>query len=152
MMEDCLSDSDKGSRKIKVVDRRRFDESGDLRPDQPAPVARPAPQQAQPVGESPPATPDPGEPIAAQPPPAEATAEGTTSPLFMDLVAGLAQQAEILLTGAQGMPAQPAEAQRVIEYLAMLEDKTKGNLSGEEQQVLSSVVFQLRTLFVQHNA
>ena len=74
-----------------------------------------------------------------------------SSPLFMDLIAGLAQQAEILLTGAQGMPAQPAEAQRVIDYLSMLETKTKGNLSAEEKQVLSSVVFQLRTLFVQHN-
>ena len=67
----------------------------------------------------------------------------------MDLIAGLAQQAEMLMTGAQGMPAQPAEAQRVIEYLTMLESKTSGNLSAEEKQVLSNVIFQLRALYVQ---
>jgi hypothetical protein len=32
-----------------------------------------------------------------------------------------------------------------------LESKTRGNLSTEEQQVLSNVVFQLRTLYVQHS-
>jgi len=71
--------------------------------------------------------------------------------MFLDLVAGLAQQAEILMTGAEGIPAQPVEAQRVIEYLAMLESKTAGNLSGEEKQILSNVIFQLRSLFVQTN-
>ena len=71
---------------------------------------------------------------------------------FLVLVAGLAQQAEVLLTGGHGMTAQPEEAQRVIEYLAMLETKTAGNLSAEEKQVLSGVIFQLRSLFVQHNA
>jgi hypothetical protein len=65
-------------------------------------------------------------------------------------VAGLAQQAELLITGAQGLPAQPAEAQRVIEYLTMLESKTNGNLSTEEGQILSNVIFQLRALYVQH--
>ena len=49
------------------------------------------------------------------------------------------------------MPAQPAEAQRVIEYLSMLEAKTTGNLSSEEQQILSNIIFQLRALYVQHN-
>ncbi len=76
----------------------------------------------------------------------------TTSPLFMELIAGLAQQAEILLVGGQGIPAQPEEAQRVIEYLATLETKTAGNLSAEEKQVLSGVVFQLRSLYVQKKA
>ena len=59
---------------------------------------------------------------------------------------------KILITGGQGIPAQPAEAQRVIEYLAMLETKTEGNLSAEEKQILSNVVFQLRTIFVQNQA
>jgi len=70
----------------------------------------------------------------------------------MELIAGLAQQAEILLVGGQGIPAQPEEAKRVIEYLAMLETKTAGNLASEEKQVLSGVVFQLRSLYVQQKA
>jgi len=154
-----VSEPDNGPRKIKVVDRRRFDESGDLRPDRPsvatsepvsepvepaAPVAAPEPSQPAPAPE-----PTPGP--TSRRPAGEDTAQHETSPLFMDLIAGLAQQSEMLLTGAQGLPAQPAEAQRMIEYLAMLETKTSGNLSAEEERLLSGVIFQLRTLFVQHN-
>lgn len=141
-------------RKIKVVDRRHFDERGDLRPD------RPQPEPGPPVADNEPSpSPSPAErPPAAQkqdprPGPTlseEAAAATRTSPLFMELIAGLAQQAEILLVGGQGLPAQPAEAKHVIDYLGMLEEKTEGNLSTEEKQVLSNVIFQLRTLYVQH--
>lgn len=148
-----MSEPGEGSRKIKVVDRRRFDESGDLRPDRPQPArTEPAAAPPEPATEH---TPPPAEepPSAAKaPPPGEPLSAPTTSPLFMELVAGLAQQAEVLLTGGHGMTAQPEEARRVIEYLAMLETKTAGNLSAEEKQVLSGVIFQLRSLFVQHNA
>lgn len=154
-----MSESGEGTRKIKVVDRRRFDDSGDLRPDRPAPapvesvVIPDAGEQSPPEPEFRPASPPVQEPPAGPPEPGAGGADSSTtaSPLFIDLVAGLAQQAEMLLTGAQGMPAQPAEAQRVIEYLSMLEIKTAGNLSAEEKQILSNVVFQLRTLFVQNN-
>jgi len=151
-----LSESDEGSNRIKVVDRRRFDESGDLRPDRPPSPERKAtpPPLQEPAAPAPKATPAAAEAPGyetARPSAAESGGTETTSPLFLDLVAGLAQQAEILMTGGQGLPAQPAEAQRVIEILSMLESKTTGNLSAEEKQVLSSVVFQLRALYVQHN-
>ncbi len=146
-----MSEPDEGSSKIKVVDRRRFDDSGDLRPDAPKPEPKP-------VAPHPETTPEPVQPAPAAAPKPETASpapgpppQGESSPLFLDLVAGLAQQAEILMTGAEGLPAQPAEAQRVIEYLAMLESKTAGNLSGEEKQILSNVIFQLRSLFVQMN-
>jgi hypothetical protein len=47
------------------------------------------------------------------------------------------------------LPAEPDQARRMIDYLAVLESKTAGNLSPEEAEVLSSVVFQLRALFIQ---
>ena len=146
-----MSESGEGPRKIKVVDRRPFDDSGELRPERPIPEKKPEPVAPKAPPEE---TPPPAQPEARVPdqPRTESQAGNTTSPLFMDLVAGLAQQAEMLVTGAQGLPAQPAEAQRVIEYLAMLETKTTGNLSSEEMQVLSNVIFQLRALFVQHKA
>lgn len=154
-----MSESGEGPRKIKVVDRRRFDDSGDLRPDRPESVpvepavVPPDPQPSPPKPESRPASPPVQESTTGPPEPGAGGTDAApaTSPLFIDLIAGLAQQAEMLLTGAQGMPAQPAEAQRVIEYLSMLETKTAGNLSAEEKQILSNVVFQLRTLFVQNN-
>ena len=143
-MEDRVSEPDEGSRKIKVVDRRRFDDKGDVRPDLPPLKEKPAPAPSVPAGG------DDRAP-ARTPPRNEPGLDAATSPLFLDLIAGLAQQAEILMTGGQGMPAQPAEAQRVIEYLSMLENKTAGNLSAEEKQLLSNVIFQLRTMYVQQS-
>lgn len=147
-----MSEPDDGSSRIKVVDRRRFDDSGDPRPDAPKPEPKPvaphpetAPEPVQAAAAAAAPKPEAASPEPGPPP------QGESSPMFLDLVAGLAQQAEILMTGAEGIPAQPVEAQRVIEYLAMLESKTAGNLSGEEKQILSNVIFQLRSLFVQTN-
>ena len=60
----------------------------------------------------------------------------------------LAHQAAILLTEAEGRPAQPAEAKRVIDYLGMLEEKTAGNLSMDEKRFLGDVMFQLRSAYL----
>jgi hypothetical protein len=61
----------------------------------------------------------------------------------------LAQQAEFMMVGAEGLPAQPLQARRLIDYLGVLETKTKGNLSNDEAQLLSNLVYQLRTMYVQ---
>lgn len=61
----------------------------------------------------------------------------------------LASQAELLLVGAEDFPAQPAEARRMIDYLGALQEKTAGNLTKEEAQVLSTVLYQLRTFVLQ---
>ncbi len=39
-------------------------------------------------------------------------------------------------------------ARHTIEILSLLEQKTKGNLSGEEQQLLGSVLYELRMKFM----
>lgn len=146
-----MSEVGEGTGKIKVVDRRRFDQQGDLRPDRPPPDDTKPPSVVSDTVEEPIA--DDREPVSPGPeenPQAADSPTNATSPLFMDLIAGLAQQAELLMTGGQGLPAQPAEARRVIDYLTMLESKTTGNLSAEEQQILSNVVFQLRSMYVQH--
>jgi hypothetical protein len=142
-----VSEGGDGQRKIKVVDRRRFDEEGELRPDRPAPEPKPAESRREP--EQSPATPPPRNEVATDSGSAKPGSGSGSSPVFMELIAALAQQAEILISGAQGLPAQPEEAQRVIDYLSVLETKTRGNLTAEEAQVLSNVVFQLRALYVQ---
>ena len=131
--------------KIKVVDRRKFSAEGDpLEVSAPTsePAAPSAPPEVPPV-ESEVPTPEP-DPVA---PPIED--RGQPSQLFLELVTMLAGQAELLLVGAEDLPAQPAEAQRVINYLGVLEEKTAGNLTDEEAKVLSSVLYQLRTFFLQ---
>ena len=40
-------------------------------------------------------------------------------------------------------------AQQIIEILALLEEKTKGNLSAEERQVLEQALYELRMRFVE---
>jgi hypothetical protein len=138
---------------IRVVDRRRFTEDGELRPGweppEPAPpeTAEEAPAEGAPAGTPPPRS----APVDHGPSPAASAPQGATSPLFLDLVNDLAQQAALFLEGSQGFPAQPAQAQRLIDYLGVLETKTRGNLSAEESQILSNIVFQLRALFVQKN-
>ena len=136
-------------RPIKVVDRRKFTAEGDPREDPGA--------FRQTIDETPPAdlgekTPemqatDPARGKESPPPPTELE----TSLLFLELITMLARQSELMLAGAEGLPAQPAEAKRLIDYLGVLEEKTKGNLSAEEARVLTEVVFQLRTGFLQRS-
>ena len=134
-----MSEENGSSRKIKVVDRRWFTEEGELREERPTapPRAEPKPAPAAPPAET--APPSADGPATAQ----------ATSQHFLELVATLAQQAELLLVGGQGFPKQPEQARRLIDYLGILESKTRGNLSAEEKQILSNVIFQLRSLFLQ---
>jgi hypothetical protein len=136
-----VSEENGSSRKIRVVDRRWFTDEGELRGERPTapPRAEPKPAPAAPAAETAPP------PAAADGP---ATGQATSQP-FLELVATLAQQAELLLVGGQGFPRQPEQARRLIDYLGILESKTRGNLSAEEKQILSTVIFQLRSLFLQ---
>lgn len=40
-------------------------------------------------------------------------------------------------------------AQQTIDMLAMLQEKTQGNLTGEEERILSEVLYDLRMAYVQ---
>jgi hypothetical protein len=131
--------------KIKVVDRRKFSAEGDpLEAPVPAaettasppPTENLKPESAAPKPDSGPAAPAPEHP--AHP-----------SQLFLELVTMLAGQAELLLVGAEDLPAQPAEAQRMINYLGVLEEKTAGNITDDEAKLLSNLLYQLRTLYLQ---
>jgi hypothetical protein len=51
-------------------------------------------------------------------------------------------------TGAPS-PLNLEGARQMIEILALLDEKTRGNLSAEERQVLEQVLYELRLRFVQ---
>ncbi len=138
-------------RKIKVVDRRKFTSDGDPVEDSPSPRATDI------ADESPESAPDPPRPeVESDQQPATPSApeemRGGPASHFLELVVMLAGQAELLLVGAEGLPAQPEEAQRLINYLGMLESKTAGNLSDEEGRVLSNVLYHLRSLYLQKSS
>lgn len=75
---------------------------------------------------------------------------------FGSLVFGLAQQAEAAMTGqlppgAEGVAGVSARqvAQTLIDTLGMLEEKTKGQLNGDEAKLLADALTALRFRFVQ---
>ncbi len=49
----------------------------------------------------------------------------------------------------QGREPDLAAARQMIDILALLEQKTRGNLTAEERQVLEQVVYELRVRFIE---
>jgi len=97
--------------------------------------------------------------VAPPPPPAPATpgapprAEAKPHPMFGGLVESLASQA-LLYMGAMRDPMTGQvhqdlqQAQTMIEMLGMLDEKTRGNLSKEESDMLKQVLDEVRMHFV----
>jgi len=52
------------------------------------------------------------------------------------------------VTGKPGEVNLPA-AQQMIDILALLEEKTRGNLTAEERQLLEQILFELRMRYVE---
>ena len=72
---------------------------------------------------------------------------------FASYVMGYYAQAMILLGVVPNPLTNQKEedleaAQQMIDILSMLEQKTKGNLNSEEQQLLESVLYELRMKFM----
>jgi uncharacterized protein DUF1844 len=74
---------------------------------------------------------------------------------FTAFVISLASTAAIhlgdLVDPATSQPSEPnlEGAAQMIEILGLLEEKTKGNLSAEERQVLEQVLYELRLRFIE---
>ena len=77
---------------------------------------------------------------------------------FTGFVLSLASTAAIhfgdLVDPTTGKPADAnlEGAAQMIEILALLEQKTRGNLTAEERQVLEQVLYELRMRFVEAQA
>ena len=80
-------------------------------------------------------------------PPAELT--------FGTFLVGLSTQALVLLGDVpdpeSGKPSPPdlRGAQQVIDIIAMLREKTRGNLDREEEQLIEAVLYELRMKYVE---
>jgi hypothetical protein len=96
---------------------------------------------------------------AEKPPPASAQAEppkGQPAPPinFLSFIYSLGTSALMLLgepvgQGAGQQAPNLAHAQEIIDILTMLEAKTKGNLTGEEETLLEEMLYTLRIKFVE---
>lgn len=133
---------------LNVRDRRIFTPDGELRQDLP-----PAPKTA------PKATPaQVNEPVAAKNTPPEKRAlppvETTTGAGFQDLVALLAQTASVYLQQAGHAPfdqrADHMEMARMhVDLLAILKQKTTGNLEPTELALIDDILYRLRLAVVE---
>jgi hypothetical protein len=67
---------------------------------------------------------------------------------FTGFLLGLAAQASMLL-GREGQPADLDGAREMISILEMLRDKTEGRRTPEEDEVLESILYELRMAYLQ---
>ena len=126
---------------IRVVDRRMFTSEGELRPDFEAEEDRPQaapPPPPSPRAPEPPPSPSPAAPGRSDAPPADARTSFSSFIEFLAINASSAMQ-----------HSNPRVAQQMIDWMAMLEQKTRGNLSFEESNFLSGVLYELRMAFVE---
>lgn len=148
---------------IRVVDRRMFTPEGELRPGfepeeataapdstVPPPPHAPAPSAA--AGAPGAAAPDPE--ASAPPRPDEPSAASAPSSEFARIVSSLATTAYSAL-GLLSDPATGARhrdlaiARQMIDWLGVLEQKTRGNLTFEETDLLSRALYELRLAYVE---
>ena len=137
--------ADDGEGNFKVTDRRQFNPDGSLRDD--AEVATPAPEVDEPIVERVIEIEEPGDDVNGAP-----AGQGEMSE-FMEVVMDLAAPAFIHL----GMAEHPATgrpqvnlpaAQQSIGMLRVLREKTKGNLTKEEEQFFDGLLGDLQMQFV----
>ncbi len=136
---------------FSFVDRRRRGGEEESAPSRPAPTPTPVVEPPRPKAPPPPAAPSPlaaPGPGAASGGPAGAPKADLTSLLVMlygDAMANMGQAPD----PATGRPHLDLEQARfVIDLLAMLQDKTRGNRTPEEDAVMEEMLGALRMGFV----
>ncbi|MGH9364635.1 MAG: DUF1844 domain-containing protein [Thermoanaerobaculia bacterium] len=129
---------------IRVVDRRMFTPDGELRPG------------FQPEEDPGSAGAAPAAPVSA----AEKPKPSDTAPpasQFLALVEFFASNISAALgfdplTGQRTGRINGAAARQMIDWLSLLEDKTRGNLSSEETDFLARMLYGLRLAYVEATA
>lgn len=152
-----MADEERSEKKIKVVDRRWMTDTGEPRREPQPTTDEGAERQAKDPAPTPPDRSPAGRDTGAgQPETGRSSSRPEAQPPaptpdvnFLTLVDFLAQQALVLLSGAHGIERNPSQAKVFIDFLGILNEKTRGTLTAEEGHALSDVLFQLRTLYVQ---
>ncbi len=136
---------------FKVVDKRRFNEDGEARTGDSAETSAAEPQKSAPQ-----------QAAAAQPqeppkkPEQEASAQSSQQAYTVDFpsfIISLATQAMMMMgeipNPESNLLSENLEgARQTIDILALLEEKTQGNLTAEERQLMTEVLASLRMSYV----
>jgi hypothetical protein len=142
-------EDDKQEKGFVIKDRRRFDDSGAARPEQPREEPAAKPQEPKP------------EVKAAEPRQDEKAQEASTGQPFPELnfstfVFSLGTSAMYHFGDIPDPVTKKAErnleaVKQTIDILAILKDKTKGNLIEDEEKLLESLLYELRMRFVRES-
>lgn len=132
---------------FKVRDKRRFTEAGESNP------------EAEAAPEKPTVTPEAEktEPEEKIEPKAEPSQKREAKPLdFPSFVISLANTALFQMGLVKAPDSEPYldmnGARQTIDIIAMLEEKTRGNLTEQEEKLIKETLFQLRLAFVEVSA
>ena len=128
---------------FKVVDRRSFNSEGSPREERAAELKKPEP---------PPPVEKAARPEVVEPEEAEFSGEEPSG--FETLVSYLStttmfQFGLIAGPGGERIPPDMVNAQRTIDLLQVLLEKTQGNLTANESRLLDDVLYELRMTFVE---
>ncbi|HLX37665.1 MAG TPA: DUF1844 domain-containing protein [Candidatus Binataceae bacterium] len=155
-----MTEEEEKERGFKVADRRRFSAEGEAKPEV---EDRPAPEASKPAQSTQDAA---GGPSAGAQAEASAAYEraASTQPgaadlgpqdlTFASFVMGLSTEA-LALMGEMPHPATGERindlvgAQQLIDIIAILHTKTRGNLTHDEEALLDAILFDLRMKYVE---
>jgi hypothetical protein len=160
-----MPEEEEKERGFKVADRRRFSAEGEAKPEaeeQPAaataakPIDKPAaaPPQHEGPTEGAQAEASAAYQKAASSQPGGQDDLGPQDLTFASFVVGLSTEA-LALMGEMPHPATGERmhdmvgAQQLIDIIAMLQDKTRGNLSHDEGALIDAILFDLRMKYVE---
>ena len=144
---------DKHEEAFRVIDRRPFTAEGDIRQDVVDAEERKAEREAQIEAARHPAPPTALEPPANAQPPADAP---KPSPAFENLIRMIGSNAAMVL-GAYADPRtgqpviDPEAARELIDMLDVLQEKTKGHLAEEEENLLLDLLGKLKMTYLEVN-
>jgi hypothetical protein len=143
-------EDEKQEKGFVIKDRRRFDDTGDARPDTPREEASAKPQETKPEAKT------------AEPRQEEKTQEAGTEQSFPELnfatfVFSLGTSAMYHFGDFPDPVTKKAErnleaAKQTIDILAILKEKTRGNLNDDEDRLLESLLYELRMRYVRETA
>ncbi len=142
-------DDEKQEKGFVIKDRRRFDDSGEARPEQPREETQAKPQEPKPEAKA---------SEARQDEKAQGASTGQPFPElnFSTFVFSLGTSAMYHFGDSPDPVTKKAErnleaVKQTIDILAILEEKTKGNLIEDEERLLESLLYELRMRFVRES-
>jgi hypothetical protein len=144
---------DKQEESFRVIDRRPFTAEGEIRQDVVDAEERKAEREAQLEAARHPVTPASTGSLANTQPPADAP---IASPAFENLIRMIGSNAAMVL-GAYADPRtgqpviDPEAARELIDMLDVLQEKTKGHLAPEEENLIVDLLGKLKMTYLEVN-